>query len=78
MSIGEKAAQLLMIEFVGSDGSMALEYLAGYPVGGFLLKSANGNLVSSVQLREMISLLQTASEVPLFIASWKSGSPGRT
>jgi beta-N-acetylhexosaminidase len=73
MSIGDKAAQLLMVEFVGSDGSMALEYLAGYPVGGFLLKSANGNLVSSVQLREMISLLQTASEVPLLIAVDQEG-----
>jgi beta-N-acetylhexosaminidase len=73
MDIGDKAAQLLMVEFVGSDGSMALEYLEGHPVGGFLLKSANGNLISSVQLREMISLLQGASEIPLFIAVDQEG-----
>ena len=73
LDLAGKAAQLLIVEFVGSDGSAALDLLATYPLGGFLLKSANGNLASSIALTDMTSRLQNASAIPLFIAVDQEG-----
>ena len=68
-----KVAQLIMVEFSGSDGSAALALLNRYPLAGFLLKSANGNLVSSSQTRELTARLQDASSVPLLLAVDQEG-----
>jgi beta-N-acetylhexosaminidase len=73
MSLRAKAAQLIMLEFVGADGSAAREVLAEYPVGGFLMKSANGNFVSAEQVRGLTTLLQSESETPLLFAVDQEG-----
>jgi beta-N-acetylhexosaminidase len=73
MSLRAKAAQLIMLEFAGADGSSARDVLAEFPVGGFLLKSANGNFVSSEQVRGLTTLLQAESEVPLLFAVDQEG-----
>ncbi len=73
LDVAGKAAQLLVVEFAGSDGSVGLDLLDTYALGGFLLKSANGNLSSSTQLADMTSRLQEASAIPLFIAIDQEG-----
>ena len=73
LSLEGKVAQLIMVEFSGSDGSAALALLNRYPLAGFLLKSANGNLVSSSQTRELTARLQDASSVPLLLAVDQEG-----
>ncbi|MDH5372457.1 MAG: glycoside hydrolase family 3 protein [Acidimicrobiia bacterium] len=73
LTLEEKAAQLLMVEFSGGDGSAALALLDDFALGGFLLKSANGNLTSSDQVRELTARLQEASAVPLLIAIDQEG-----
>ncbi|NNC40671.1 MAG: glycoside hydrolase family 3 protein [Acidimicrobiia bacterium] len=73
MSLRAKAAQLIMLEFVGADGSAARRVLDDYPVGGFLMKSANGNFVSADQVRGMTTLLQSESEIPLLFAVDQEG-----
>jgi beta-N-acetylhexosaminidase len=73
MSLRVKAAQLIMLEFVGADGSSASQVLAEFPVGGFLLKSANGNFVSADQVRGLTTLLQSESETPLLFAVDQEG-----
>lgn len=73
LSLESKIAQLIMAEFSGSDGAAALDLLNRYPLGGFLLKSANGNLTSSIQTRELTAGLQSASTVPLLLAVDQEG-----
>lgn len=73
LSLEGKVAQLIMVEFSGGDGSAALDLLNRYPLAGFLLKSANGNLVSSSQTRELTARLQDASSVPLLLAVDQEG-----
>jgi beta-N-acetylhexosaminidase len=73
MSVEGKAAQLLMIEFGGADGQAVLDLLASYSLGGVLLKSANGNLVSSDQVRRLTTGLQEAGGIPLLVAIDQEG-----
>lgn len=73
MSVREKAAHLIMVEFTGGDADPVVELLGSTPIGGVLLKSANGNLVSPKQTVDLIGAIQAAAPVPLLIAVDQEG-----
>ena len=73
LTLEDKVAQLIMVEFSGGDGSAAVDLLNRHPLAGFLLKSANGNLVSSTQTRDLTARLQAASTLPLLMAIDQEG-----
>ncbi len=73
MSLEDRAAQLMLVEFSGSDATAALGLLNDFSLGGVLLKSANRNFVSSGQVQNLTARLQEASAVPLLIAVDQEG-----
>ncbi len=73
MTLEQKIGQLLMVEFSGSGAAGARSVLEEYEITGFLLKSANGNFVSSEQVRELTGSLQSGSTIPLLLAVDQEG-----
>ena len=76
MTLEEKVGQMFVIqpESLGIETDPAAvsgELLAQYPVGGFLITGSN--ISSDGQIRQLIAALQSASEIPLLIATDEEG-----
>lgn len=74
LTLEQKIGQLIIAEFTGPSATVAVsELVAEGWVGGFILKSANGNLVDPDQVTATIADLQAAAPISLLIAVDQEG-----
>jgi beta-N-acetylhexosaminidase len=74
MTLDEKLGQMMMVQFTGPDYSPQLEaMISQYKVGSVLVFSANGNIVSTPQLKGLLAQMQKNAFLPLAISIDQEG-----
>lgn len=74
MSLDQKLGQMMIVQFVGPSYSLDLStMISQYNVGAVLIFSANGNIQSKPQLKELIQQMKSDSTIPLAVAIDQEG-----
>jgi beta-N-acetylhexosaminidase len=74
MSLDQEIAQMVMISFNGPTlPSGYADLISQYGVGGAVLYSLTGNVVSGPQMQKLVSSMQSQAPIPLIVATDQEG-----
>jgi beta-N-acetylhexosaminidase len=74
MTLDEKLGQMMIVQFYNPDYGLDIStMISQYKVGAVLIFSANNNIVSKPQLKDIVHQMQKNSTVPLVVAIDQEG-----
>lgn len=74
MTLDQKIGQMLLVQFLGGDDSLALSTMVRQEnVGAVLLYSANGNIIDKAQLKGLVQQAQGSASIPLLVSIDQEG-----
>ena len=74
MSLDQEIAQMVLVSFSGPTMPAGVgDLISQYGVGGAVLYSITGNVVSGPQMKSLVQSMQAQASIPLFIATDQEG-----